>query len=206
MLEPGTNYSLQISQENKLGIVVRCSVLHNTVTFSMSPASTPSSSSCQMQSATAEPSASMDVLTDTSTSPTHYSSNLTTASVPSSLSNSLMPGMIVGIVLACLVVLAIVIFLGICWCRQRRNKRVWPNISNGEANGSLQPQYMRASGIRAHVEEHGYPDTPTPYQVSPLNSEDDLPSTLPAGASAPLQVSPRVSNEHDDRQDTRAAG
>ena len=80
-------------------------------------------------------------------------------------------------------------------------------MSDVEATGSLPPQYMQATTeIKEPVEEHGYHDIPTPYQVSPLNSEEDLPSTLPGGALSPLQTSPRVSEECEDRHDTRAAG
>lgn len=53
--------------------------------------------------------------------------------------------------------------------------------------------HLLSFATSAPVVEHGYPDTPTPYQISPLSSEEDLPSILSGGAHFHLSRRPRES-------------
>lgn len=204
-LQPGGGYFLQISQDGHVGNNNSLSVLSerdNCTAYSSIYVSSTSVSSGALTETTA-------LSSSPSTSPTEPSTDSNTASTASTASSNFKDvsvGTIAGIIIACLAALAAAVVLGICWRRRQKNRKERPQISDGGANGTLEAQYIRASRIKAPVEEHGYPDTPTPYQVSPLTSEEDLPSTLPGGAHSPLKATPRVSMEHDVRYDTRPAG
>ncbi|KAA6414432.1 MAG: hypothetical protein FRX48_01181 [Lasallia pustulata] len=193
---------------------LNCSITtESSISDSTSPLSASSNSTFSTttpSSSTADPSTSQSqgaaaTFSACTAAPASSTASLPTHSTTSSVSSNSKPlptGTITGITIASLIAMAALLSFALYWRQRRKSRKEWPEAgSDADDNGPPPPQSVQETGTRAAVEEHGYHDTPAPYQVSPLHSEEDL----PAGAHSPPQASPRVSEEQDDRRDARPA-